>query len=211
MKNDKNEPQTAALPPDRYAWISDAFASETDRGFVLVAGGVIDDALGSLLKSACVVQGKLLDDVFEFNGPLGTFSARGKMACVLGLITPGAFRYIEIIRRIRNEMAHKPEPRSFDDPPICNWIDSARTVTDCAPPFCNADRKTKFWNNLITLLIVLESTAESVKPREPWPCSMEDSFMNQEERRDWHEKVRAVQSGKKQVRLWRDPSKTKTK
>ncbi|WP_428429458.1 MltR family transcriptional regulator [Pararhizobium sp.] len=93
-----------------------------DRGLILALAAFAEEALGDLI-GAYLVEGEPSRQLTSgFNAPLGTFSARSKMAFALGLVTKGQYQDLERLRRIRNEFAHKWEPLSFADPKIAAHI-----------------------------------------------------------------------------------------
>jgi DNA-binding MltR family transcriptional regulator len=56
---------------------------------------------------AYLIDDKVVEDLFEGgNAPLGTFSARAKLAYTLGLISAEELHDIDLIRKIRNDFAH---------------------------------------------------------------------------------------------------------
>ncbi|GAA4083465.1 hypothetical protein [Mucilaginibacter panaciglaebae] len=58
---------------------------ETDRGCALMAGSFLEFELQKLIASKLVGTSKVINELFDFNGPLGTFSSRIKMSYSLGL------------------------------------------------------------------------------------------------------------------------------
>lgn len=73
----------------------------------MVATAMIDDLLGRTIAARLVESpevGKLLDG---FNAPLGSFSARIVAALGLGVISQREFDDLHIIRKIRNDFAHR--------------------------------------------------------------------------------------------------------
>jgi hypothetical protein len=90
---------------------------ESPRGKVLVSTGFMEEVLKEIL-CAFLIESKVVEQLFEGgNAPLGTFSARAKLAFTLGLISEKEFQDIDLIRKIRNEFAHNVKA-SFDDPVI---------------------------------------------------------------------------------------------
>lgn len=90
---------------------------ESDRGKVLIATGFIEQQLRNVL-AAFMVDGidaaNLLDGG---SAPLGTLSARTAACHALGLISGDENHDLGLIRKIRNEFAHKTQV-SFDTPAI---------------------------------------------------------------------------------------------
>lgn len=92
---------------------------ESPRGKVLISTGFMEQVLKEIL-SAFLIENKVAEELFEGgNAPLGTFSARAKLAFTLGLISEKEFQDLDLIRKIRNEFAHNVKA-SFDDPAIGN-------------------------------------------------------------------------------------------
>lgn len=117
-----------------------SITAETDRGAVLMAAAFLDDKLKLLLQQRMVQDKKLGRQVFEFNGPLGTFSARINLAYLFGIIPKNAVRDLHTIRAIRNQFAHHASPLSYEDEkiaPLCNRLvfHGVRAVTDPGAKF----------------------------------------------------------------------------
>jgi len=92
------------------------FQNETDRGAVLVAGTLLEEKLRVIIESFLINTKESSDILSGFNAPLGTFSARLKMAYSLGLITNDEYFDCNLIRKIRNEFAHRFDLQfSFND------------------------------------------------------------------------------------------------
>src|SRR5690242_9667757 len=60
------------------------------------------------------------EDLFGFNSPLGSFSARIKLAFYLGKLSKVARRELDLIRDIRNKFAHDPNVVAFADQNVAN-------------------------------------------------------------------------------------------
>jgi DNA-binding MltR family transcriptional regulator len=91
-----------------------SIAGETDRGAVLMAAAFLDDKLKELIEKRVVQDKKIRRRVFDFNGPLGTFSSRIDFAYLIGVIPKNAQRDLHTIRAIRNQFAHHAAPLSYD-------------------------------------------------------------------------------------------------
>jgi len=101
------------LPPD-VASLRKAvarFTEQPDRGTALVAAAWLDDALETRIRSALRPDKRVADDIFR--GPLGTFSARIKLAYLFDLIEPTARKDLDTIRAIRNQFAHTRDDLRF--------------------------------------------------------------------------------------------------
>jgi hypothetical protein len=96
---------------------------ESDRGVALIAAACLDHALEALLRGffvleASVPPGLKHGDLLGTDRPVGTLSARMKLACLCGLIGPESYHDIDTIRKIRNLFSHGIEPLSFEDSQI---------------------------------------------------------------------------------------------
>ena len=101
-----------------------ALAEETDRGCALVAAAYLDGLLESYLRDYFVDNPDLRDGrnvdslVGSDRSPLGTFSARTKIAYFLGLIGPKMYHDLDSVRKIRNKFAHSRTRQDFDQDSI---------------------------------------------------------------------------------------------
>jgi len=85
----------------------DALNKESHRGAVLIACSYLDSQLRQIL-AAFMASGSSAKILLEgFNAPLGTFSARIAACSALGLLTIQESRECDLLRKIRNEFAHK--------------------------------------------------------------------------------------------------------
>ncbi len=94
------------------------FTEQKDRGTALIGAAWLDDALEQLLRKAFRNKKKPVEELLHPDGPLGTLSARARLAYALGLLEPTAWHDIELIRRIRNQFAHSREDLRFSKPTI---------------------------------------------------------------------------------------------
>lgn len=92
---------------------------ESDRGAVLVAGAMLEEALEGLLVTHLVANPTASDPLFDGpNAPLQSFSAKIDIAYRLGLYSDRSCRDLHVIRRIRNDVAHRAAGCSFQDTSI---------------------------------------------------------------------------------------------
>ena len=84
--------------------------AESDRGVMILAATMLDDALltalGRVMPKA---NNRIRNQIFSNDGPLSTLSTLSKrtiFAEAAGLITPTVAKQINVIRRIRNVAAH---------------------------------------------------------------------------------------------------------
>jgi len=90
---------------------------ETDRTIAIIGISWLDSLLETCLRLHLRESGsgdentdratkKLLDEVFNPEGPLGSFSAKCKMSYLLGIVGPITLTDLKIINDIRREFAH---------------------------------------------------------------------------------------------------------
>jgi len=97
-------------------------ANLDESALVLSLAAFAEEALRDLIQ-AYLMPGDSTDKLLAgFNAPLGTFSARIRMAHALGLLTCHQADDLDRLRKIRNEFAHNWEPVSFADQKIAFHI-----------------------------------------------------------------------------------------
>jgi DNA-binding MltR family transcriptional regulator len=101
---------------------------ETDRGCALMAAAYLDSRLGEWLALYFVDDPKVANKLLSQEGPLSTFSSRIELAYLLGLLSPRESQALNLIRKIRNEFAHIPEPTSFGHQKIASWCKSLEAL-----------------------------------------------------------------------------------
>ena len=109
MKKQTSEPEIRELSKFLHS-----FNQESDRGAVLIAASILDEWLSEIIETFLVKSKESKGLLFDFSAPLGTFSARTKMAYSLGLIEKKEFEEINIIRKIRNEFGHQWKDINFE-------------------------------------------------------------------------------------------------
>src|SRR5689334_14500810 len=110
---------TGELPQHLKAFTEflEEFNGETERGAALTAAAFLDDLLQKVIEAFLIKNksGKSLCD--GFNAPLGTRSSRIAACHAMGLISDQEYQECELIRKIRNEFAHKMK-MSFSVEPV---------------------------------------------------------------------------------------------
>lgn len=90
-----------------FAAFLEEFNKETERGAALAAAAFLDDLLLRII-SAFLRQTDASSDLLNgFNAPLGSLAARIAASYALGLISDDERDECDLIRKIRNEFAHK--------------------------------------------------------------------------------------------------------
>jgi DNA-binding MltR family transcriptional regulator len=96
---------------------------ESDRGAVLVAGAMLEEALAALLVTHFVANPTATDPLFDGpNAPLQSFSAKIDAGYRMGLFSDRFCRDLHVIRRIRNDVAHRAAGCSFQDTSIADRV-----------------------------------------------------------------------------------------
>ena len=158
--------------PISYASLKEATASFTkqvDRGSALIAAAWADDALEASLRCFFLPDKAILDQVFQPEGSLGTFSGRTKLAYLLGIITPSLRSDLEIIRGIRNDFAHVRQPMRFTDQTVkdrCNSLIAASAFEDGTGRIIRSPRQ-RFLVSAYLAAEYLVAYTENAKTHEP--------------------------------------------
>lgn len=139
------------------------FQTETDRGAVLVGAALIDDRLERLLRSHFLGVKESSELLVGANAPLGSFSARIKTAYCLGLITDMEHHECDIIRRVRNEFAHKLHGLTFKDQKVKDLCNNLRANTPDIDRF-NGDARQLYINSVILTSLALWYRPEYSEP-----------------------------------------------
>jgi len=99
-------------------WFSTA-SNLSQRAIAVMAAADLDQELDTLLRAFFIDNTKLADELLSGIGPLTTLHARIDVAFALGLISDREKYNLDLIRRIRNEFAHRRGfDISFDTPEI---------------------------------------------------------------------------------------------
>jgi DNA-binding MltR family transcriptional regulator len=95
----------------------DALQSESDRGAAVLAGSLVENALGQFLERYCrtYVGSTVVERLFGPTGPISTFSQRTLVAAAFGLLAKSDYEQLNLVRDIRNHFAHHPLEASFAD------------------------------------------------------------------------------------------------
>lgn len=80
---------------------------ESDRGKVLISTGFMEEQLRLVLASYLMTSAAAEELLNGANAPLGSFSARIAACFSLGLISDDEHHDLSVIRKIRNDFAHR--------------------------------------------------------------------------------------------------------
>src|SRR6266404_4919302 len=95
----------------------DEIILSSDRAAAIVAAAFVEDYLTTALQQKLVHDQAALAEMFG-SGPLGTFSAKFKLAYLIGLCSKESANCLNTIRKIRNTFAHNISISSFEEPRI---------------------------------------------------------------------------------------------
>jgi mannitol operon repressor len=130
------------------------FQKETDRGAALVGAALLDSRIERILLSHFADEKIAHELLSGGNAPLGSCSARLKLAYALGLITDIEFKECDTIRKIRNEFAHEVHGLSFATSQLTNLARNLRANTPDGKR-CDGDPRALFINSVILVSLAL--------------------------------------------------------
>ena len=88
------------------------FYGKSTRAVVILQATMVEGTLANAIES--VLHSDLSKTkLFDFEGPLGTFSAKIAIAYALGIFGPKTRHDLDLIRLLRNGFAHCSRPMSF--------------------------------------------------------------------------------------------------
>ena len=96
---------------------------ESDRATAILLGAELEDVLLQILtKYLLPSQPEKSTRLLEPDAPIGSFAARIEIIYRLGLIISAAHNELHLIRKIRNEFAHKKSGLSFKSESVSQLI-----------------------------------------------------------------------------------------
>jgi DNA-binding MltR family transcriptional regulator len=99
------------------------YARECDtRTFCILIGSFMEDTFKANFIEQWAIEKKQMADFFGANGPLSTFSQRLTIAAGLNWLPPTLHKDTNLIRKIRNEMAHNHRVHSLMQEPLLSWV-----------------------------------------------------------------------------------------
>jgi hypothetical protein len=90
----------------------DLMSNESDRGSAIVGAAILEDALAVALSKYLIPAPTSQDDLL--NGPAASFSMKIELAYRVGLIRSSVRKFLQRVRKVRNEFAHSPSEMSFE-------------------------------------------------------------------------------------------------
>lgn len=104
---------------EKYNVMFDLVRTESPRGKIIILSCVIEDTLAELLEARLVQNSSTEAIIDKRNSPIRDFHAKSVIAHAVGCISDDEFHDIQIIRKMRNQLAHdlnaNVESNSFTD------------------------------------------------------------------------------------------------
>lgn len=115
LKRLLNQPITANAPEDHIKHLM----GESDRATIILHGALLEEMIVSRLSDLMPsINGEERQRLFNYEGPLGSFSNRIRMAQALGIFDRATKKKCEIIKELRNTCAHCHSQVTFQTPEI---------------------------------------------------------------------------------------------
>jgi len=96
---------------------------EDDRGVIILCAGSLEDALeAQLVHNMPHLSADEKDRLFDYVGPIGTYSSRIQVAHAMGLISKQVSQKLNMVREIRNVGAHSCKKIDFTMGPIFDAV-----------------------------------------------------------------------------------------
>jgi DNA-binding MltR family transcriptional regulator len=89
---------------------------------VLILSTLLDQVLELALSDKVNGSKQFKKELFNYSGPLGTFSSRIKIGYAFGLYAEHVYDGMNIVRDIRNTFAHTRHGLSFDNDALVNEV-----------------------------------------------------------------------------------------
>jgi hypothetical protein len=101
---------------EAYLSLRRQLSQETDRGAVIIAAALLDNALKSMLQSRLCPSIERDDELFEgAYAPFNNFAAKIDLAFRVGLIRAEVRKSFHLVRKLRNDFAHRAHEIDFSD------------------------------------------------------------------------------------------------
>jgi hypothetical protein len=96
----------------------DVLLEESDRGAILLIGGVLEDVLAEQIIKRLPHGERHRDQLLRLGGVLGSFQDKLTLGAALGVIDDATIDSLDIIRQLRNACAHTTLPTTMKVPAI---------------------------------------------------------------------------------------------
>ena len=94
----------------------------------------------------------MVKELLGTDSPLSSFSARINASFALGLIPAAVHRDLHLIRKIRNDFAHKLSVHSFEESPFRDWC-SELTILKAFPDYKQWNRPGDLYRRIFELAL----------------------------------------------------------
>jgi hypothetical protein len=106
----------------------DDMESTSDRTAAIVIASLVETRLTNTLQAGLHHDDAIVERLFRASGPLGSFSAKIDLACLMGAISKDAYRDLVILKNIRNIFAHRFKSASFTEQRIADLCRNFRLI-----------------------------------------------------------------------------------
>lgn len=98
-----------------------------DRSRAVVLVAMLENRLNDIFRALLRENKAIWNELFQTSGPLGNLGVKLRLLYMLGILPNGAYKDLIAFSKIRNEFAHKPKVRTFDDQPVCDFVRNLTT------------------------------------------------------------------------------------
>lgn len=98
--------------------VMDVLLEESDRGAILLVGGVLEDVLAEQIIKKLPKGKEYRDSLLRLGGVLGSFQDKLTLGAALGVLDEATFDSLDILRQLRNACAHATLPTTMQTPAI---------------------------------------------------------------------------------------------
>jgi hypothetical protein len=139
------------------------FQGETDRGAALIGTTIIDNMLAATIEAFLVVGKASKELLYGSLAPIHSFASRINLAFALGLINEHEHSESNLIRKIRNEFAHRGVGLAYSDPKINALCDRLKSDLPGGSPAFIGKPRDVFVNAVILIHLALHYSAAWVE------------------------------------------------
>lgn len=102
--------------------VMDVLLDESDRGAILLIGGVVEDVLAEQIIKRLPHGQKHREELLRLGGVLGSFQGKLIVGAALGVIDDETLDSLDIIRQLRNACAHTVLPITMKNPAVSEVV-----------------------------------------------------------------------------------------
>ncbi|TQO56168.1 hypothetical protein [Paraclostridium bifermentans] len=136
-----------------------------DRAVGILCGSILDEQLKQMLKSFLVKDNKIEKEFLGGQGAISTFESRITACYYMGLIDEIERKNLEVIRKIRNKLAHSFGPIDFNTQSIKDLCNNLKIPIEKYLPSASEISITKIKSDHI-IKLNLEALKKGYTPRE---------------------------------------------